>query len=99
LKTAYREAFPQFSAGTVLFWFAAQYLLRNDAIREIDHQIGVEEYKLRWAGRVRGQRHVFHAFNPYSVRAALERWVERYAAPCWRFICRAIKYRRYETHP
>jgi CelD/BcsL family acetyltransferase involved in cellulose biosynthesis len=88
LKTAYREAYAQLSAGSVLFWFAVQQLLTDDRIAQIDHQIGEEPYKLRWNGTLRGQRYLYQADNPSSLRAALERWLERYAAPGWRWIRR-----------
>ncbi len=80
LKTAYHEDYKMLSPGTVLFWFCVRYLIDNDECLFIDHQQGVEEYKLKW-GDIFDTRIRFQAANPNSLAGRLEVSIETQAIP------------------
>ncbi len=85
LKTAYREKYRNFSAGTVLFWFAARHFLEIDHCSIIDHQKGKEAYKLKW-GDVYETRYRLQTANPASFIGQSEMWLTNNLLPLLRTI-------------
>jgi len=90
LKTAYRQDHVKYSPGSVVFWFAAKYLLDVDGVESIDHQKGGEAYKLSW-GEFNEMRFQYRAANPKSLPARLELWNEIHCIPVLRKIKKTLK--------
>jgi len=76
LKTVYDPAWREASPGTVLFWFALRHLLEVDHCVHVDHQKGVEPYKLRW-GELHGYMYRFTVWHPRRWLLRFEAWVGR----------------------
>lgn len=74
LKMSYKSLYNKYGAGTVLLWFSIKYMLENDSIKMVDFQKGEEKYKLQW-GRLNEYRQCYSAFNPHSIRAQTEYYI------------------------
>jgi len=90
LKTAYLQDFAKYSAGTVLFWYSAKYLIDRDKCSDIDHQKGDETYKLKW-GEVNETRFRFVVANPESIRGNIEVFSEVCAIPVLRDLRKKLR--------
>jgi CelD/BcsL family acetyltransferase involved in cellulose biosynthesis len=85
LKTAYKEDYATYSAGTVLSWFAVKWLLDMDRAAVIDFQKEDDVYKFKW-GRLNEMHVLFQAANSRSLLAVLELWGEKTLMPLLRKI-------------
>ncbi len=85
LKTAYKEDYATYSAGTVLSWFAVKWLLDMDRATIIDFQKEDDAYKFKW-GRLNEMHVLFQAANARSLLAVLELWGEKTLIPLLRKI-------------
>jgi CelD/BcsL family acetyltransferase involved in cellulose biosynthesis len=85
LKTAYREDYAAYSAGTVLSWFSVKWLLDVDHVNLIDFQKEDDDYKYKW-GRLNDMHILFQAANPRCPLAMLEIWGEKNLIPVLRKI-------------
>jgi hypothetical protein len=85
LKTAYKEDYATYSAGTVLNWFAVKWLLDMDRATVIDFQKADDAYKFKW-GRLNEMHVLFQAANSRSLSAVLELWSEKNLMPLLRKI-------------
>lgn len=85
LKTAYREDYSTYSAGTVLSWFSIKWLLDVDNVNLVDFQKEDDAYKFKW-GRFNDMHVLFQAANPRCPSAMLEIWAEKNLIPLLRKI-------------
>ena len=64
LRTSYREDYAKYGPGITLMWFSFKYLFEEENVEIIDHQRGVEDYKLKFGGRINELRFQLLIGNP-----------------------------------
>jgi CelD/BcsL family acetyltransferase involved in cellulose biosynthesis len=86
---AYKEKYSKLSPGNVLSWFSLKYFIDQDRYRQMDLQLGEQEYKLRW-GELNEQRGRWVGARPGNPLALGDIWFECRAAPYLRRLKRRL---------
>lgn len=89
LKTAYRQDYAAYSAGTVLTWFVVKWLLDLDNVTVIDLQKEDDAYKFKW-GKFKEMHVLLRATHLGNPMAMLEIWGEKHIIPSLRKIKKSL---------
>lgn len=89
LKTAYRQDYATYSAGTVLTWFVVKWLFDLDNVTIIDLQKEDDAYKFKW-GRFEEMHVLFQVANPINPLSILEILGEKWIVPAIRELRKAV---------
>jgi hypothetical protein len=91
LKTVYDTDYSNYSAGSVIIYFFAKYLIDIEKSNALNHQIGTEDFKYHIGGKDKATYITTHAANTRSLAAKLELYIDKYAPPALKRALQNIK--------